>query len=313
VAVILDCLSKYDIDGINLDYIRYPEYTGDWGYNPVSVARFNAFYGKSGQPSASDPDWSDWRRECVTQQVRKIYVKSLMINPGVVVTADTIAWGSGYTNFEASRAYTEVFQDWVGWLRAGIIDYNTLMAYYQYGDPRYPGWHEGWCKLSLANDKKRGSILCTAAYKQLSVQDAVDQLLDVRSWGAEGLNIYDWYSEMNANTNGETRTDFYRELKQQVCPEWVDPPVHPWKVRPTTGIFEGNLTASGYTIDHGTVEIEGLPGTKVHTDGSGWYAIMEVEPGDHTLRFSKPGYPDLLMSVVMPAAGRIITVDGDFN
>ncbi|MBN1900361.1 family 10 glycosylhydrolase, partial [Candidatus Sumerlaeota bacterium] len=127
LAVVLDCLENYDIDGVNLDYIRYPEASGSWGYNPVSVERFNDFYGKTGQPATSDPDWAEWRRECVTNQVKKIYVKSLMKKPHVVVSADTINWGNTYDNYEASSAYVGVYQDWVGWLDQGIMDYNALM------------------------------------------------------------------------------------------------------------------------------------------------------------------------------------------
>lgn len=315
VAVILDCLSNYDIDGINLDYIRYPG--SAWGYNPVSVARFNAFYGKSGQPSLSDPAWSDWRRECITHQVKKVYVKSLMIDPDVVVTTDTVAWGGAgsWLDFESSRAYTDVFQDWVGWLRAGIIDYNALMGYMWRNrylvEPQFTGWYEGWCKVSLDNDDIRGSILSTGAYLQHTVQEAADQLLDARSWGAAGLNIYDWGSEVNANTIGETVDDFYRELKAQVYPEWADPPVHEWKVRPAKGIFEGNVSASGAPVDHAAVEIEGDPSTRVYTDGSGWYAILEIPPGEHMLRFSKPGYSDVVSVPTMLTAGQIKTVDAD--
>jgi hypothetical protein len=238
-----------------------------------------------------------------------------MIDPDVVVTTDTIAWGGAgsWLNFESSRAYTEVFQDWVGWLKEGIIDYNALMGYmwrnrYLY-EPQFTGWYEGWCKVSLDNDDIRGSILSTGAYKQHTVQEAVDQLLDARSWGAAGLNIYDWGSEMLANDVGETVDDFYRELKAQVYPEWVDPPVTEWKVRPTKSIFEGNVNASGAPVDHATVEIEGDPSTRVYTDGSGWYAIMEVPPGEHRLRFSAPGYDDVVSEPVVLAAGQIKTAD----
>ncbi len=316
IAVIQDCLNNYDIDGINMDYIRYPG--SAWGYNAVSIDRFNAFYGKSGQPSLSDPDWSDWRRECITNQVKKVYVKSLMIDPDVVVTVCAVAWGGAgsWLDFEGSRPYWDVFQDWVGWLRAGIIDYNTLMGYMWRNryliEPRYTGWYEGWCKVSLNNDDIRGSILSTGAYKQHTVQEAMDQLLDARSWGAAGLNIYDWGSEIQDNDVGESRADFYRALKAQVYPEWVDPPAQMWKVRPTTGSFEGNLTDEVLPMDHGTVEIEGYPSTRVYTDGTGWYAIMEVVPGAHVLRFSMPGYPDILVGADMPAAGEIVSVNADF-
>lgn len=313
VAVILDCLQNYDIDGINLDYIRYPGPT--WGYNATSIARYNAFHGTTGTPSGSA--WSDWRRECVTLEVKKIYVKSLMIDQDVVVTTDTVAWGGAgsWLDFESSRPYSDVFQDWAGWLRAGIIDYNTLMGYMWRNryltEPQYTGWYEGWCKVSLDNDDIRGSILSTGAYKQHAVQEAVDQLLDARSWGAAGLNIYDWYSEVSENESGETRADFYRELKAQVFPEWVDPPTPGWKVRPTRGIFEGSLRVDGFSVDHGTVEIEGQPETRVYTDGTGWYAIMEIPPGEYRLRFSNPGYSDVVSAPTLLTAGQIITVDAD--
>lgn len=306
VDVIQDCLSKYDIDGINLDYIRYPGST--WGYNATSIARYNAFHGTTGTPSGLA--WSDWRRECVTLQVKKVYVKSLMLDPTVVLTADTINWGWGYDNFETSTPYTGVFQDWVGWLREGIIDYNTLMGYTN--NATDPDRYKGWCNVSLDNDEKRGSILSTGAYMQDSVQDAMDQLLWARSAGAEGLNIYDWGSEVSRNIFNETRADFYRELKAQVFPEWSDPPNHKWKTKPTTGIFEGCLTVNRSPVDHGTVEIEGQPETRVYTDGSGWYAIMDVVPGNHVLRFSVPGIQEnILTQADIPSAGRIITVNVD--
>lgn len=315
VAVILDCLQNYDIDGVNLDYIRYPGPA--WGYNPVSIARYNAFHGKSGQPSGQA--WADWRRECITNEVKKIYVKSLMIKPHVVLTVDTINWGWGYDNYTSSSPYASVFQDWVGWLRQGIIDYNTFMGYVCQSCPCVdcpvpnPIRYQNWANLSLANDDKRGTILCTAAYMQLSVQDAIDQLLWSRAAGAAGLNIYDWYSEVKDNQYGQTRSDFYRELKDQVFPTWVDPPMHAWKVRPRTGIIEGTITApDGAGVDHARVMINGKPETANFTDGSGWFAIMEVPPGTHAVRISVPGRTDLVVGVTIPNPGDIVTLNATF-
>ena len=318
VAVILDCLRNYDIDGINLDYIRYPGST--WGYNPISVARFNTFTGRSGKPSASDPAWCDWRRECLTLQVKKIYVQSLKLNPWVVLTTDTINWGCAFDDYERSSPYVSVFQDWVGWLRSGIIDYNTLMGYvcqsctYEPCAPiTNPERYQGWCNLSLDNDDKRGSILSTGAYMQRTVQDAMDQLLWARQAGAAGLNIYDWYSEVSRNEAGETRADFYRALRNQVFPEWVDPPIPDWKARPTTGIVEGTITEDGAAVDHAVVEIAGLTDSPTHSDGSGWYGILEVPPGVHTLVVSVGGAPVATVPVTVPAAGDIVTVDVELN
>jgi len=314
VAVILDCLRNYAIDGINLDYIRYPGST--WGYNPASIQRFNAFMGRSGKPDPADPAWCDWRRECVTLQVKKIYVQAMKLKPWVVVTADTINWGCAFDDYERSAPYVTVFQDWVGWLRAGIIDYNTLMNYVCQSCESVPcapvsnfERFQGWSRLSLDNDEGRGTILPTGAYMQRTVQDAMDQLLWARQAGAAGLNIYDWYGEVSRNKVGQTRADFYRTLKAQVFPTWVDPPTPAWKDRPTGGIVEGTVTDRGVPVDHAVVKIAGRAQTATPTDGSGWYGILDVPAGTHMVVVSVAGRPSAAVPVTIPAAGRIVTVD----
>src|SRR5205807_9940159 len=72
VDVLLHLIAAYDLDGIHLDRIRYPENIGrNVGYNEVSVARFNARYGTTGLPKPKDARWSQWRRDQVTQFVRR--------------------------------------------------------------------------------------------------------------------------------------------------------------------------------------------------------------------------------------------------
>jgi uncharacterized lipoprotein YddW (UPF0748 family) len=306
VAVIVDCVKKYDIDGVNLDYIRYPEYSGEWGYNASSVSRFNALHGLSGQPSGSDPRWDAWRRECVALEVKKIYVKMLQEKWGLKLTADTVNWGYSYSegSYPSSSAYAGVFQDWVGWLEDGILDYNALMDY-STSTSRFLGW----MNLSLAHDAKRGSIIGVGAYLQSSVQASVNQMLSVRAAGAAGINIYDWGSEVNAAS--ESRAEFYQQVKAQVFQEWADPPIAPWKSNPTWGVIEGTVTAGGVPVDHATVEIEGLASSATPSDGNGWYGILEVSPGIHRLRASKAGYPEAIVVASLPGPGQVITVDID--
>lgn len=308
IKVILDCASKYNFEGVNLDYIRYPEYTGSWGYNAVSVARFNAVHNRTGQPATNDPLWAAWRRECVSLQVKKLYVKLWQLKPEIMLTACTINWGYSYNNFPASSAYAGVYQDWVGWLNEGIMDYNALMNY-STDNTRY----NGWTNLSLANDNKRGSIIGIGAYLQPSIQASMNQLLYARSAGSAGLNIYDWGSEVQGSTTGETRSQFYAALKSQVFPTWADPPAPAWKTSPVHGIFEGTVKALGVPVDHATVEIAGMPQTKTVTDGTGWYGMLEVPPGSHTLVFSKAGQPTVNINTTIPQAGAIITVDAELH
>lgn len=56
VRGIQSMVRNYDVDGINLDYVRYPDGNSttthsDWGYNDVSVARFQRATGRTDIPS----------------------------------------------------------------------------------------------------------------------------------------------------------------------------------------------------------------------------------------------------------------------
>ncbi|HXG47184.1 MAG TPA: family 10 glycosylhydrolase, partial [Methylomirabilota bacterium] len=53
--VAMDLISRYDLDGLNFDYVRYSG--REWGYNPVAVERFNRRFGRTGQPAIDDPLW----------------------------------------------------------------------------------------------------------------------------------------------------------------------------------------------------------------------------------------------------------------
>lgn len=163
--------------------------------------------------------------------------------------------------------------------------------------------------MSLNNDDRRGTVLSTGAYLQHTVQEAIDQLLCARMWDADGLNIYDWGSEVQTNDQGETRADFYRELKEQVYPFWSETPIPQWKSNPTAGIVEGTVFSVGQPADHAIVCVEGHPETADFTDGSGWFALLDLPPGNHTLRVSVPGLNDKLVPITIPQAGSIVTTN----
>ena len=62
-------------------------------------------------------------------------------------------------------------------------------------------------------------------------------------------------------------------------------------------------------MDHAAVEIVGLPGSATVTDGSGWFGILDVPPGAHTVRASRTGLPTRSAAASIPVAGDVITVD----
>ena len=154
VAVYLDIVRRYDIDGIHFDYIRYPETEGaplprgaDVGYNPVSVARFQREARRKAVPLPDDEAWTRWRREQVTGLIRRIAIEAQAIKPRLKVSAAVIAWGAPpATNddFENTAPMQRVFQDWRCWLEEGIIDLAVPMNYAREHDERGRDWYDGW-------------------------------------------------------------------------------------------------------------------------------------------------------------------------
>jgi uncharacterized lipoprotein YddW (UPF0748 family) len=144
VEVLLYLVNHYDLDGLHLDRIRYPELavggqtpaTGaNVGYNPTSVERFQRHHGLPDDgppPDPGDPDWSQWRRDQVTGLVRRLYLEVLAHKPGLKVSAALIAFGSGPTNdavWPAAEAFWRVYQDWRAWTEEGLVDLAVPMIY----------------------------------------------------------------------------------------------------------------------------------------------------------------------------------------
>jgi len=144
LRVLTHLVRNYDIDGLRLDRIRYPELSVSGqtpssgvniGYNETSVARFQQRYGiasGSAPPLQNEPRWNEWRRDQVTNFVRRVYLNALAIKPGLKVSAALIAFGSGpasESGWVNAESYWRVFQDWRAWTQEGILDLAIPMNY----------------------------------------------------------------------------------------------------------------------------------------------------------------------------------------
>jgi uncharacterized lipoprotein YddW (UPF0748 family) len=139
VDVLTHLVKNYEVDGLHLDRIRYPELgvagqtpaTGtNIGYNATSVQRFNARYALPPDtvPAQNEARWVQWRRDQVTNLVRRIYLEAVAVKPQVKVSASLIAFG-GFSSWPSAEAYWRVYQDWDAWTREGILDIAMPMVY----------------------------------------------------------------------------------------------------------------------------------------------------------------------------------------
>ena len=133
-ALCREIVSRYDVDGIHFDYIRYPENAGTF-----SDAASYKKYGKGKDKRA-------WRLENVTHIVRKCYEAVKELKPWVRVSCSPVGKYKDMSRYSARgwSAYGAVYQDAQGWLRDGIMDLLLPMMYFQ-GDHFYPfaaDWQE---------------------------------------------------------------------------------------------------------------------------------------------------------------------------
>lgn len=136
LRVFKELLLNYpQLEGIHLDYIRYPyclplePLSGssariDFGYAEESIERFKKEKEVKSFPSKTTLDgykWDEWRREQITSMVEEIFLQTKGINPKFKVNAAVLCW--------PDRAYLMAFQDWRKWLEKGIVDFVVSMNY----------------------------------------------------------------------------------------------------------------------------------------------------------------------------------------
>jgi len=126
-SLFLELVTRYPVDGIHLDYIRYPESTSTvvFGYSPASVAAFAAKYGidpNQIRPGSREATlWDDWRRENITSFVQELAAAVRSQRPDLLVSAAVVP--------EFERARSTTMQEWKLWLDQGYVDFIVTMAY----------------------------------------------------------------------------------------------------------------------------------------------------------------------------------------
>lgn len=105
---------NYDIDGIHLDYIRYPE---TWNLKVSGEAA----------------------RRNITGIVEEIHSKVKLLKPWVKMSCSPIGKSDDLSRYPSRgwNAYSKVYQDAQGWLKRGLMDALFPMMYFQ-GNNFYP-------------------------------------------------------------------------------------------------------------------------------------------------------------------------------
>ena len=118
--LVTEIVTKYNIDGIHLDYIRYPD--SPKGYPDRYLHR------RYGNGRSLD----DWRRDNITRIVSKVYNTVKQHKPWVRVSCAPLGKYDDLSSYSSLgyNARNTVFQDAQKWLRDGIVDILFPMIYF---------------------------------------------------------------------------------------------------------------------------------------------------------------------------------------
>ena len=133
LEVIDEILDRYDVDGIHMDYVRYPNIHYD--YHPAVVDAFRTRYGfdpagRTGGEADAGADtvatvarnlWHQWRSEQVSLLVGQVREAIARLKPAVRLSAAVKP--------EVESAYMQYGQDWTGWSNGGLVDFVAPMFY----------------------------------------------------------------------------------------------------------------------------------------------------------------------------------------
>jgi len=191
--IIKDILQHYRVDGIHLDYIRYPDQSFD--FHPGVVKGFRNRYVLNPEQFLTNPEvfaqkfslagyevfYYHWRRylmDGLSDFVRRISETVKNYSPDIIVSAAVKP--------DIIIAHWNYYQDWDRWLREGWLDYAVTMNYIN--DPKIFRERLDQYLDKLPADKYLVGI---ALYNQPE-RDAIRKIAQVRALGNAGFVLFSY-------------------------------------------------------------------------------------------------------------------------
>ena len=195
-AVVGEIASRYAVDGIHLDYIRFPN--DDFDYSPAALEQFKTAVvpslteGERREAAAREPldptaypnlfpdRWDDFRRSRLTALVVKIRTAVKAARPNVVFSAAVLP--------DAQEAYDHRLQDWRGWVDRSLLDVVCPMAY-----TSDPAIFQKQIAAARAHAGARPVWAGIGAY-QLTPTQTLTHIANARKLGAAGIILFSYES-----------------------------------------------------------------------------------------------------------------------
>lgn len=187
VSVFEDIAKRYNVDGIQYDYVRYPG--AKWGYSEAALKRYRADTGATAKPANDDAKWLAWKRDQVTSFVKLARDRIKAVAPKVIISAATICYGGAPSDFTKTSAYADCCQDWKKWMEQGLIEINIPMNYKPETSERSKRSFRGWTDIT-GKWRGKGVVYQGIDAEGQSAASMLKQIDYCRSVGQTGFVLF---------------------------------------------------------------------------------------------------------------------------
>lgn len=178
----VEIVENYDVDGIHLDYIRYPGIDFD---DSLSYQIFGM-----------NKSLADFRRENINQLVSEIYDALTAIKPTLKIGSAPIGIYENLSDTRGLEGKHSVFQDAREWLKRKKHDYIVPQIYWDTNtNPKFETLVRDWVK----NSSGRHVIIGIGAYNPSVAKEIENQIEITRRLNSTGQSFFRYENIKNKN------------------------------------------------------------------------------------------------------------------
>lgn len=201
-----ELLNKYDIDGIHLDYIRFPV-NQRFSYDKATCESFKKEYGYSPLEVKHDcgsmvwSEWIKWNAKHVTALIKEIKETINKSGRNVVLGVDVFP--------DHVTAQVLIGQDWELWAKEGIVDFICPMLYTNNTD-LFRRFVKEAVKAADGKCLVYPGIACRSSHNKNTPEGVAQEVKIAREAGADGVVFFSGFS---------LNEEFINKLKFEVFKE----------------------------------------------------------------------------------------------
>ncbi len=205
LKLIAEMTAKYNIDGVNLDYVRYPNvakenFNNQWGYTPYAREEFYNLY--EIDPAELEPkgamweNWCEYRRDKISNYIQK--VSELLKNRNIILS--TVIFPDYKVSLQTKH------QDWARWANQKYVNALTPLILTADDDLAKSMLEEIRKKTPLDVNVYPGLF---AGFIESDPEDLLKQIHITRKLKLGGVILFDW-AHLNDNYLDVLKTSVFK-------------------------------------------------------------------------------------------------------